>query len=255
MDKTLMARQFLSLALETAETQEQRWNRIIRLRQTLISMGVIAEAVMLERSSDRFAPQNPRFQFLNLVCEHHAMTKANEKNAANWLHLGESFRTIEDATGMVAFYKRCYFFLCIRKGEAENGDIARAGADAFGAVELIENDEESQFTRLDLEARGHMFYNLSRWKHEKNELSEALMLWKYAAKERIEFRDSLASVYPKTLPEVQLSADQQVAKMYRDFPTFFLGQQQSECGVPEELHATLATMHGNELYDFSAKPA
>lgn len=244
-DPTMVAAQWVLRRLHHIKDQDERYDELIRLRQPMISMGIFMEVLLLEEIETKDAANNPRLAFLKAVLEYHKATKRNERDPGTWLALGARFEKLADATDMVACYKLVYLFLCLRNGGAADELLEATQGEAMGAALRLPEAER-------LEATGHIYYNVGRWQHAKRNIDAAVALWETAGKQRFGFyRWNKLQKQPY---EDVLSSAQQLAKIRKDFKTFFPNEDIDKCGLPADVYEELEREYGAQLHDFSAVP-
>lgn len=244
-DPTMVAAQWLLRRLGHMKDQNERYDELIRLRQPLISMGILMDVLLLEEIETKDAADNPRLAFLKAVLEYHKAAKRKEKDPGTLLALGAALEKVGDVTDMVSCYKRVYLGLCLRNGGAADERIESTQTDAMTASFALPDAER-------FEATGHIYYNAARWQHEKKNFPAAIDLWDTAGKQRFTFYRW--NKFQKQPYEDLLSAAQQLAKIRKDFKTFFPNENIDNCGLPADLYDELEKEYGAQLHDFSAAP-
>ena len=223
-----------------------RLDKLIRVRQTLISMKILGDVLELIREADSSIVGDPRFALLEAVREHDAAVKRQEKDPTVWSVLSARFESIIPATPQVDFYRLNYAVLdLIKTGKRQFDQRIRKLYRLAGEAAL-------QLPELEcVEALGHLHYNVAKWFHADKHVTEALTHWQQSARNRFQFYALLkAANEPR---ERLLAAAQQLAKLRKDFPDFFPDTPLEECGVEADVYAELEADFGQELGAFSVK--
>lgn len=237
---------FMLTVYDPSDHPSVRLDKLIRVRQTLISMKILGEVLELVREADESVTSDPRFQLLEAVREHDAAIKRQEKDPAVWSVLSARFESIAPATPQVDFYRLNYAVLeLIKTGKREFDERIRKLYRLAGEAAL-------QLPELECaEALGHLHYNVAKWFHADKHRTEALAHWQQSARNRFQFYALLkAANEPR---ERLLAAAQQLAKLRGDFLDFFPDAALEECGVDADVYAELVADYGDELGAFSVK--
>lgn len=219
---------------------------LVRIRQSLISQGTLTQRLNDLRTVDPSTEIDPRFTFLEVVQRYSDAVKSGTADSVQWVCLLSEFGVIEPSTPALEFYLPNYMLLCARNAGPPNDEkvIPLFEKAALAALKLPDDERA--------EALGHLHYNVSRWLLKKNRTADALAHWQSASLHRFQFYGLLKMT--KEPRERLLAAAQQLAKMRRDFPSFFAAADIEDCNVPTDVVAELEADYGPELYAFSAKP-
>ena len=221
-------------------------DELIRVRQSLLSQGTLRQVLEDMRTVDPSSESDPRFIFLETVQFYSNAVNAKEKDAAEWIRLLSEFSMIHTTTPELRFYVTNYQLLCARNaGPPNDAKVPELYKTAATIAWDLGQQERS-------EALGHLQYNVARWMHKQGRTGDALAHWQSASSHRFHFYGLLKM--GKADHEELLAAAQQLAKMHRDFPMYFLDRNIDECGVAGDVIEELEADFGQELYAFSAKP-
>lgn len=219
---------------------------LVRIRQSLISQGTLRQALDDLRTVHPQSEADPQFTFLETVLRYSYAVKANTNDAIIWIDLLSAFSVVDPITPELEFYLPNYMLLCARNAGPPNdakvpGLFQRA---AEAALKLPDGERD--------EALGHLNYNVAKWLKKRGQVADALAHWQAAARHRFQFYGRLKMA--KAPRAELLAAAQQLAKLRKDFPDFFVGTDPEECGVDPDVFAELEADFGQELHAFSAKP-
>lgn len=220
---------------------------VVRERQTHISQGTLRQTLDTVLAEHPSAGSDPRFRFLEVVADYDEAVRGGRKDPMTWIDLLSAFGVIETSTPELAFYIPNYQLLCARNaGKPTDAKVPELFSQATTAALGLPNGEHE-------EALGHLNYNFARWLLKQGRHEDALKHWQIAATERMLFYRHMIEI--KASHERRLAAAQQVAKMSKDFPSFFPGESENDCGVDPAIIQELEADFPDGLYAFSARPS
>jgi tetratricopeptide (TPR) repeat protein len=238
---------FLTKHLEGDIGIDQQLDRLIVLRQTLVSSGLLSDVLEFVKNSNEAFARDVRFQFLEAVSHYDAAVKRKENDPWEWKRIGDQFDALGEDSAVppevVCIYRHNYILLCRRNA----GDGSAALRTLF--EKLVHMARNLPLVER-LEFLGHAYYNFARLLLKESETREALHLWQQASMYRIAYYLH----QEEATREQQLAAAQQVAKMRCDFLSegFFPQSDPKTCGVPRDFYLGLERTFGKDITKFSA---
>lgn len=246
-DPVLVATELLQRVLGFVTDKNERLDELIRLRQTLISAGILLEVLTLEGIETADCGSNPRLEFLRKVYDYHIATIRKEKVNGVWLTIGAAFEKLEPITPMVGCYAQVYLNLCQRNGGSAEDLLDTSYRAAMAWAQKLDSP-------LHYEAIGHIQYNAARRFHQRKRFDDALVHWQSSARARFLFyAETIRN--PVSFEEERLAVAQQLAKLRSDFPAFFPSANIDDCSVDADVYAAMQLEYGERLTSFSAKPS
>lgn len=222
-------------------------DELVRIRQSLIGQGVLQQRLDDLRTVYPSTEIDPRFTFLETVQRYSHAAKCGTADSVAWASLLSEFGIIEASTPALEFHLPNYMLLCARNaGPPNDAKVPRLFRCAAEAALKLPDGEKN-------EALGHLNYNVAKWLQKRGQVADALAHWQAAARHRFQ---SYGLLKMSKAPRAELfAAAQQLAKLRKDFPDFFVGTGIDECGVAADVVDELEADFGRELYAFSAKPS
>lgn len=237
---------YMLTVYDVADPPLVRLDKLLVVRQTLISKGILADVIQLILEADPSVRADPRMQLLEAVQQYDALKKEGKGDRATWAVLSARFESIEPVTPQVGYYRINYALLCaINAGQGYEGRVTTLYPLAGDAALALPEPECS-------EALGHLNYNVGKWFAGNGKTTEGLPHWQASSERRVFFYGFLKS--KKETRDRLLAAAQQVAKNVVEFPRFFPDVPLDQCGVDKGVFAELeATFGSDELRAHLAK--